>query len=305
MKRILSLAAVLIMILCLPAQAILTSPVEISIRLFVGESMDYQIRGPESWQSDHPEVVTCSGTVFTAVAPGTACLTATDSKNRVHTVNVTVVEGETDGLPAQVRAALDIALNEWEAAGGEAFRRSNKYTLWYSNGNKYEYGWCAAFECYCVYHAGIPMAEWTKSTPHDASEVWGVEANGVGKVIQGYDKMNRLTFIPKPGYLVVYGQADSGTCMHIGMITDVEDLGEGRYIIKTVEGNMGNRIKRYCYLYEIGNADENKANGKKNYSYTVKKNYSDAPEEYRTEEDTFQYTKHKKNWYVYRFCATW
>ena len=299
MKRAFAAAAALFMLLPLLCSAE-------NIRLHPGESVTYSAEVISPWVSEDSDVADASENVITAYSVGTAVLSAEAADGSLYSITVEVSdETQAMKMPPLMQAAVDLGLAEWEAAGGETFRRCNKYTLWYSNGNKYEYGWCAAFECWCLYHVGIPMVEWTKCEPHENGDVWGVKANGVGKVIQGYDKMNRLTFIPRPGYLVVYGQADSGTCMHVAIITDCEEIGEGRYLIKTVEGNMANRIKRYCYVYEVKGADESKANGKKNYPYKVTGNYFDAPEEYRTEPDTFQYTKHKKNWYVYRFCATW
>lgn len=43
--------------------------------------------------------------------------------------------------------------------------------------------------------------------------------------------------------------------MHIGSVTDVEELGDGLYAVTTVEGNMSNSVKSYCYVY-----DSNKPN---------------------------------------------
>ena len=43
--------------------------------------------------------------------------------------------------------------------------------------------------------------------------------------------------------------------VHIGSVTDVEDLGDGLYAVTTVEGNMSNSVKSYCYVY-----DSNKPN---------------------------------------------
>lgn len=306
-KRLLSLLCLLALLtggVCAAAE----DEIYLKLRLYPGDTFLYPDSITGAWESDDSDVVSVLGNQFTALEEGFACLTAEDEDGKTYRVEITVTTEENapeDDVPPLIRAAIDFALKEWEDADGDTFARCNKYTLWYSNGHKYEYGWCAAFECYCLYHVGIPMVEWTACEPHEEGDAWGVKANGVGKVIEGYNKMNRLTFIPRTGYLVVYGQKDSGTCMHVGIITDVQELGDGKYLIKTVEGNMSNRIKRYCYIYDLKNANEEKANGKNNYKYIVKDNYYSPDEQYQTDPDTFQYTKHVKNWYVYRFCATW
>ncbi len=311
MKKVISLILLSVMLCCMipfsafaeeeEATDVYTQSNGLALSMRPGETWDPGREGV-LWMTDAPEVVSVRTGVFAAQDVGFATVLGADAEGNLYQYDITV---ESDGVPALMRAAIDYALNEWQQVGGERLPRCNKYTLWYSNGNKYEYGWCAAFECYCLYHVGIPMVEWTKCEPHPDGDVWGVKANGVGKVIEGYNKMNRLTFVPRTGYLVVYGQKDSGNSMHVGIITDVQDLGNGQYLVKTVEGNMSNTVKRYCYLYTVGNADESRANGKNNYNYGVYGNYSDCPEEYRTEPETYQYTIHSQKWYVFRFCATW
>jgi len=239
--------------------------VSMKLRMRPGEVFIYPETVTGVWESDDSDVVSALGNEFTALDEGFACLTAEDENGILYRVEITVLEeaqNPEDDVPPLIRAAIDYALNEWEQADGKTFERSNKYTKWY-NGNNAKYGWCAAFECYCLYHAGIPMVEWTKCEPHESGDAWSVKANGVGKVIEGFNKMNRLTFIPRTGYLVVYGQKSSGTCMHVGLVTEAQDLGDGKYLIRTVEGNMSNRIKRYCYIYDVKNANEEKANGKR------------------------------------------
>ena len=43
---------------------------------------------------------------------------------------------------------------------------------------------------------------------------------------------------------------DSYRTVHIGSVTDVRDMGGGVYAVTTVEGNMSNSVKSYCYLYD-------------------------------------------------------
>lgn len=311
MKQIFSIMLVFCMLMGMFSAFAEEAPTitEQSITLIPGTDWQCPIETFSAWQSDDPEIVSASGSVFTAHKNGTAVLTALKKGGGLAVVTVTVDGTE---LPALIQDAIAYALNEWETVGMERLPRCNKYTLWYSNGNKYEYGWCAAFECYCLYHVGIPMVEWTACEPHPDDEVWSVKANGVGKVVEGFQKMGRLTFTPRPGYLIVYGKKNSGNSMHVGLITDVKELGEEKFLVYTVEGNMGNTVKRYCYVYDRKNADESRANErikKKDnsdpYPYKVYDNYYAPDEQYQTDPNTFKYDKHEKDWYVFRICATW
>ena len=120
---------------------------------------------------------------------------------------------------------------------------------------------------------------------------YGVREAAVPKLDTAFTNMERVTNIPRPGYLVIYGQRDYYAFVHVGLVTDVVDRGDGVYQVFTVEGNMSSRIKRYCYLYD--------SNAK------ADRNMSATPENERTEPDVFQYTPHKNNWYVNEFCQTW
>lgn len=307
MKKAAYVLSLLFVLLCLTALAENTGAEKVT--LHAGDIWECPYENLSQWETNAPDIMQVSGSTFTALAEGEATLTAF-CRDGMHTITFSVTKAAAKA-PQLILDAIDYALNEWEELDQQALPRCNKYTLWYSNGNKYEYGWCAAFECYCLYHVGIPMVEWTQCTQHPDGDVWGVKANGVGKVIQGYDKMDRLTFIPRTGYLVVYGKKNSGNSMHIGLITDCEELGDGKYLIKTVEGNMSNTVKRYCFLYDMKDADESKALGKYSstkkdtYDYQVYGNYGPPPEEYQTEKDIYQYEKQVKDWYIFRFCATW
>ena len=134
------------------------------------------------------------------------------------------------------------------------------------------------------------MDEPTKSVPHESGEPYSVRAAGVGKINKGFDKMDRLTMVPRPGYLVVYGEQKAYGYMHIGLVTDVDDLGNGMYLLKTVEGNMSNRIKRFCYIFD---------------SNEPVKNTKPCPEEYRRDDGEINTYEHIKKWNITTFCQTW
>ena len=125
------------------------------------------------------------------------------------------------------------------------------------------------------------------------------------KLDTGYTNMDRITQTdPRPGYLVIYGYRDHKESSaypyaHVGLVTDVKDLGDGKFLISTVEGNLSSRIKRFTYVYD-SNIPANKAkpNAKTNL------NMFDAPDDVPREQD-IQYTPHQTYWYVTEFCMTW
>lgn len=162
--------------------------------------------------------------------------------------------------PALIQSVLDIAYGEWESVGGAALKDSNKYTKWRNN---YEWGWCAGFITWCMLEAGVPMddEDYFKEAAKD-SETGFVEVSGVhyskessvGKLLPAFQIMNRTTMMPQPGYLLVYG-ASYSRYIHVGLVYDVQPLGDGKFRITTIEGNMTHTVKMYIHDYDI-NADK-------------------------------------------------
>ena len=163
--------------------------------------------------------------------------------------------------PPLIQSVLDIAYQEWESLGGAALKKSNKYTKWRNN---YEWGWCAGFITWCMLEAGVPMMDSDKPVldAAKASEDGFFHADGVlyvklanvGDLLTSYLAMNRTTKVPQPGYLLVYG-ASYSRYIHVGMVYDVQPLGDGKFRITTLEGNMRNTVKMYIHDYDM-NADE-------------------------------------------------
>ncbi len=240
------------------------------------------------WTSDAPEVVSAESGTLTALDEGFATVVCAADDGQEYVYDVTV---DSSAPPALIQGAVELALNEWRDNLGKTFTQRNKYTAWYcGTGPGCYFGWCGGFVSYCLDTAGVPMDDYNESVPHPGGEPYAVFAAGVGKLWTGYHKMERITNIPRKGYLVIYGQRDYTTVIHIGMITDVVDRGDGVYELSTVEGNVSNRIKRYRYLYDSRNADE--------------RNMSALPVEEQTE-DVYQYELHQKNWYIFAVCQTW
>ena len=208
--------------------------------------------------------------------------------------DITIQSYDRSAVPNAINTVIDFAVDEWRAAANKTFSRAgskNKYSFWQcGKGPKCNIGWCGAFLGYVFDTCGIPMDEPTKSVPHESGEPYSVRAAGVGKINKGFEKMNRLTMVPKPGYLVVYGEQKAYGYKHIGLITDVDDLGGGVYLLKTVEGNMSNRIKRFCYLFDSNEAI---------------KNTKPCPDEYRRTDGEINDYEHIKKWNITTFCQTW
>ncbi len=208
--------------------------------------------------------------------------------------DISIQSYDQSAVPAAINTVIDFALDEWRTAANKTFSRAgskNKYSFWQcGKGPKCNIGWCGAFLGYVFDTCGIPMDEPTKSVPHESGTPYSVRAAGVGKINKGFEKMERLSMVPQPGYLVVYGEQKAYGYKHIGLVTDVDDLGGGIYLLKTVEGNMSNRIKRYCYLFDSNEAI---------------KNTKPCPEEYRRSDGEINDYEHIKKWCITTFCQTW
>lgn len=312
MKRLL---IALLGLALLPFHALALDDLPDQLTLAPGESRDFVLPFAGYWESDAPEVADAQGGTVTAYDEGFAVLALISETGDEWTVEVEVTPGaaETDdGVPALIRRAIGIGLQEWAEADGRAFPRSdtnkpaqgNKYTKWWG----YDCGWCGAFANYCLDTAGVPLEPsdtYKKLTPLGHGDPHGVREAAVPKLDTGFTNLDRVTQTdPRPGYLVIYGYRDhkqqsAYAFVHVGLITDVKDLGGGKFLLSTVEGNLSNRIKRFTYVYDANAAaDKSKPNAKTNL------NMSDAPAEAQTEPGV-QYTPHQPYWYVTEFCRTW
>lgn len=300
-KRVCLLLAVMLLMPCLAfaEQEMLPE----SVTLAPGESLRFSLPFDGYWDSDAPEVAYGQGDEIIACEEGFAVLTLTSGEGEEAFVQVEVTPE--DGVPPLIRSVIDFALSEYEAArlpGGEyqifSTKSPHKYTTWYcGNQSKCYFGWCGGFIGYCMLQVGVPMDEPGDSVPHPEGEPYSVFAAGVGKIYTGFEKMHRLTRIPRPGYLVIYGERDHYAYTHVGLVTDVIDRGEGIYQIFTVEGNVSSRIKRFSFLYDSNYQKEKEH----------QRDLSMVPQEEQTEPETYLYTKQyeKQNWYINVFCQTW
>ena len=200
-------------------------------------------------------------------------------------------------VPDLINGAIDLAFTQWEedaVQGTKKFSRLgkyNKYSYWQcGSGSGCDIGWCGAFLGYVYDSAGVPMDAPADSVPHEGGVPYSVRAAGVGKIYTGFSNMDRLSMVPRPGYFVVYGQQKGYAYKHIGLVVDADDLGGGRYLIKTVEGNMSSTIRRYCYLFD---------------SNETVKNLQPCPDEYVRDDAGINAYHHVSNWNITSFCQTW
>ncbi len=204
---------------------------------------------------------------------------------------VPVAAERVEEMPETGRQMLDLAYSEWEELGGNALKRSNKYTKWRNN---YEWGWCGGFITWLTLQFDIPQERWTDVEEGDVDGIVHVHEAGVGKILTGYMRMHRVTNVPQKGFIVVYGKQGSGGLIHVGLIYDVEDLGGGKYRLTTIEGNMSNTVKMYVHDYDM-NAEKKT------------KNLSAIPKDEQTETErrNFSYKLQDKKWYINCFLMPW
>lgn len=145
-------------------------------------------------------------------------------------------------IPASIQGVLELAHAELMEVNGEDLKKKNKYTKWR---NSYEWGWCGGFVTWCMLENGIPMFDENKAPKEEVPGLIHMKAAGVGKIFTGYERMNRLSFIPQKGFIAVFGNANSkyvnaGSTpyYHVGLVYDVELLPDGVYRITTIEGNV-------------------------------------------------------------------
>ncbi len=217
-------------------------------------------------------------------------------------------------LPQTIIDLLDLARSELEEVNGRELKRRNKYTKWRNNG---EYGWCGGFVTWCMLELGIPQQEKNKTEKKEVSGIVHVKEAGVGKLYDGYARMNRISSVPQKGFIVVFGNANkkyvkvgATSSYHVGLVYDLELLENGKYRMTTIEGNVslnftdaeGKRTKSpHTVRMYTRDFDPNAENPKANISL--------VPEEERDREEslTFSwgYTYNNPSMYVTCFLMPW
>lgn len=247
--------------------------------------------------SDEKVVAVAQNGLMTGIAAGEAVVSC-EMADGTHTYTVTVSD---DAMPEVIKNYIYVLNREFYSVKRARLPKYNQYAKWYY-GRKKEVGWCSVFTIYCANAAGTnPIGE-KEVDLANVPAVQFLREGQVGNQYDGFFAMNRFVDVPKPGYLVIYADMDNAyRTVHIASVTDVQDLGDGRYAVTTVEGNMSNSVKSYCYLYDstksnhlIGNKDRNK----------LQFNMSELPAEQQTD-PLVQYELHTDHWSVFGFCQTW
>ena len=206
------------------------------------------------------------------------------------------ISEEQEEPPEIIRQVLDIAYEEWVNYGGRKLKNPNKFTEWRGKGIKF--GWCGGYITWCMLEAGVPMETLDKTEERSVDGVVHVKEASVGKLLRGYQRMGRTSNIPQKGFLVVYGAVSYNKTIHIGLVYDVEPLGNGKYRLTTLEGNMGGKIRMFVHDYDSLLPDRSK-------------NLTPPPAEDRVEAESnaFSYKvavdDRKKSYWVNCFLMPW
>ena len=247
--------------------------------------------------SDEGVVAVSQNGLMTGVAPGQATVTC-ELADGTHTYTVTVGDEQ---LPETIKNYVYVLNREFYSVKRAKLPKYNQYAKWYY-GRKKEVGWCSVFTIYCANASGNqPLGEKEVDTENPPMVQFFKEGQ-VGNQYDGFWSLGRFVGVPKPGYTVIYADMSNAyRTVHIGSVTDVKDMGDGIYAVTTVEGNMSNTVKSYCYLYDsnksnhlIGTEDRNK----------LQYNMAEVPSDMQTD-PLVQYTLHTDHWSVFGFGQTW
>ena len=247
--------------------------------------------------SDRAVVTVDAKGLMTGVAEGEATVTYHATTGDA-SFAVTV---QKDAIPELAKAMVYVAKHEYYTVKRARLPKYNQYAKWYY-GKKKEVGWCSVFTIWCANASGNnPLQEENLTAAADTDVVYFREGQ-VGNQYDGFMKLNRFVGVPRPGYLVIYADMSNGyRTTHIGIVVDALDRGDGIYQVTTVEGNMSNTVKSYCYLYDT-NAANNTVGVEKGRK--LKRNMSELPSAEQTD-PLLQYTLHTDHWSVFGFGASW
>ena len=194
-----------------------------------------------------------------------------------------------------------IARKEYYQVKRARLPKYNQYAKWYY-GKKNEVGWCSVFGIWCANAAGANPIKEKEAVDIPDEETLFLREGQVGNQYDGFYALDRFGPIPRVGYMVIYAEMKNAyRTTHIGIVVNAEELGNGIYRVTTVEGNMSNSVKSYCYLYDsnLVNHQVGKEKGLK-----LQWNMSKMPDEQQTD-PLVQYDLHTDHWSVFGFCETW
>ncbi len=247
--------------------------------------------------SDAQVVAVDAAGLMTGVAEGTATVTCTAGE-RTDSFTVTVSD---DALPERARAFVYVARREYLKNARQRLAKANEYTIWYYRSKK-EVGWCSVFTIWCANASGTNPIHEADAVEIPAGQMLLLREGQVGNQYDGFQRNGRFVGVPRPGYLVIYANMENTYLYtHIGIVTDVADMGGGRYRVTTVEGNMSNTVKCYTFVYDSSFDNsmltaDTRDQQQPNMSTVAAEDQTDPLTQYELSTDT---------WTVFGFCATW
>ena len=143
---------------------------------------------------------------------------------------------EREGMQT-IELFIQIANNEYETCGN--VKGGDKYRKWYT-GAADGAPWCATFVSYIAYKANILDTAIVKFADCDAGIKWFREKNQFNYT-EYYEAGN--SYVPQRGDLIFFSSnKNKNDSTHVGIIEECDGS-----IIKTIEGNSGNAIKKRSY----------------------------------------------------------
>jgi len=163
------------------------------------------------------------------------------------------VYGQEDQLedketPEVIRRMLETAYDAYAEVGGKRLKRSNTYTRWYYGAGT-EVGWCNVFISWCMAQQGITLYRFKEISPRPDEEVFNIRVARIPQLFKAFNVAGRVSALPRPGYSIIYASKSGLWEMHVGIVCNAELLVDGRYLIETIEGNQGDTIRHYLFLY--------------------------------------------------------
>ena len=251
-----------------------------------------------NFQSTAESVITVdSSGLMTAVSEGISTVTYAGTAGE-ETLTIIVSES----VPTEhAKNMAYVALKEYYSVKRAKLPKYNQYAKWYY-GKKNEVGWCSVFGIWCANAAGSNPIKKKEAVDIPETDTLYLREGQVGNQYDGFFKLERFGSIPRIGYMAIYAEMNNAyRTTHIGIVVDVQERGDGVYQVTTVEGNMSNSVKSYCYLYDSKAANDRVGTEK---GLKLQWNMYEIPKEEQTD-PLVQYALHTDHWSVFGFCETW
>ena len=148
--------------------------------------------------------------------------------------------------PEVIRRMLDTAYDAYRSVGGKRLNRSNVYTRWY----RAPVAWCNIFIAWCMAQQNITLYRFEEISPRPEEEIFNFRVRLIPQLFDAFETVGRVSAVPRPGYTIIYASRSGLWEMHVGIVCSAELQADGRYLIETIEGNQGDTIRHYLFLYD-------------------------------------------------------